>query len=112
MEEKERRVKERISASNLTKLLREFKVDLGTGELITAKTIDANESGLSLLVPINVFKVTNYSIKIYSMDGSFSITDDIVYIKALSPETSRISIMFSPDTELTRYRELLDESQK
>ena len=106
--DKERRNGSRIPAGDLPELLKKFKVDLGTGELLDADTVDANKSGMSLLVPIHINKVQNYDIIIHAMDGSFSIEDEIVYIKGLNPKESRISIMFSSSTGLDKYYELLD----
>ena len=88
----------------LLELLRKFKIDLGTGELLSADTVDANKSGISLLVPIHIYKVKKYDVVIYAIDDSFLIEDEIVYIKGLSPEQSRISIMFSSTSSgLDRY---------
>ncbi len=104
----ERRNGSRISAEDLPDLLKKFKVDLGTGELLNSTTVDANRSGISLSVPIHIYKVKNYDITLYSIDGSFSIKDEIVYIKGITPEESRISIMFtSASSGLDKYLELL-----
>ena len=86
--ESERRNGPRIPVNDLPELLKQFKVDLGTGELLDADTVDANKSGMSLLVPIHINKVQNYDIIIHAMDGSFSIEDEIVYIKGLNPKES------------------------
>ena len=104
----ERRGGDRIPAEDLPELLKKFKVDLSTGELLDAETVDANKGGISLLVPIHIYEVKNYDIILHAIDGSFSIEDEIVYIKGISPEQSRISIMFSSSTGLDRYYELLD----
>lgn len=106
--DKDRRNGPRIPASELPKLLKKFKVDLGTGELLDVDTVDANRSGISFLVPIHIYKVKSYDIIIHAIDGSFSIEDEIVYIKGLTPEESRISVMFSSTTGLEKYYELLD----
>jgi len=104
----ERRKGSRVPAKELPLLLRKFKVDLGTGELLISFTVDANERGISLSVPIHIYKVKNYAITLYSMDESFSIEDEIVYIKGISPEESRISIMFSSSSSgLEKFLELL-----
>ena len=105
----ERRKNSRIPGVKLPLLLKKFKVDLGTGELLESITVDATHTGISLLVPIHIYKVKNYSIVLYAMDDSFNIKDEIVYIKGISPEESRISIMFSSDSSgYDRYCELLD----
>ncbi|MCK5154478.1 MAG: hypothetical protein KAQ93_08995 [Spirochaetales bacterium] len=104
----ERRKGSRIPVKDLPELLKKFEVDLGTGELLMSSTVDANRSGISLSVPIHIYKVKNYDITLYSLDGSFSIKDEIVYIKGITPEESRISIMFSSSSGLDKYNELLD----
>lgn len=107
----ERRKGARIPAEDLPLLLRKFKVDLGTGELLISSTVDANIMGISLSVPIHIYKVKNYNITLYSMDDSIKITDEIVYVKAITPEKSRISIMFSSTSSgMDRYNELLDSA--
>jgi len=104
----ERRSGSRVPSSDLPEMLKRFKVDLGTGELLISTTVDANERGISLSVPIHIYKVKNYDITLYSMDDSIKITDEIVYVKGMTPEESRISIMFSSDSSgLERYLELL-----
>lgn len=111
MGNEERRKGSRVPAESLPPLLKEFIAYLGTSgskKRMKAKTIDAGERGISVILPVNVFKVKDYQITLRAVDGSFSITDDIVYIKALSPETSRVSIMFSSRTDVSRYRELLN----
>lgn len=104
----ERRNGSRIPSKDLPELLKKFKVDLGTGELLNSTTVDANRNGISLSVPIHIYKVKNYDITLYSVDDSFSIQDEIVYIKGISPEESRISIMFTSSSGLDKYYELLD----
>ncbi|MDA3941171.1 MAG: hypothetical protein PF693_17985 [Spirochaetia bacterium] len=104
----ERRSGSRIPAKDLPVILKKFKVDLGTGELLDSTTVDANRSGISLLVPIHIYKVKNYDITLHAVDRSFSIKDEIVYIKGISPEESRISIMFTSSSGLEKYYELLD----
>ncbi len=105
----ERRKDARIPGVKLPELLKKFKADLGTGELLDSITVDANHTGISLLVPVHIYKVKNYSIALYAIDDSFNIKDEIVYIKGISPEESRISIMFSSDSSgYDRYCELLD----
>lgn len=105
----ERRKGTRIPAKDLPQLLQKFKVDLGTGELLDSVTVDANRNGISLSVPIHIYKVKNYTIILHSMDESFIIKDEIVYVKGISPEESRISIMFSSTSSgLNKYYELLD----
>ncbi|MCK5673477.1 MAG: hypothetical protein KAH95_08880 [Spirochaetales bacterium] len=104
----ERRNGARIPAKDLPELLKKFKVDLGTGELLICTTVDAGRKGISLTVPIHIYKVKNYDIILYSMDDSFKIEDEIVYIKGISPEESRISIMFSSSSGLDKYYELLE----
>ena len=84
----ERRKGSRIPAKNLPELLKKFKVDLGTGELLASTTVDADRRGISLSVPIHIYKVKNYNITLYSSDNSFTIEDEIVYIKGISPEGS------------------------
>jgi len=107
----ERRNGTRIPAKDLPELLKKFLVDLGTGELLDSTTVDANKKGISLSVPIHIYKVKNYDIILHSTDGSFVIKDEIVYIKGLSPEESRISIMFSSvSSGLNKYLELLNSA--
>ena len=105
----ERRSKDRILVKDLPELLKRFKIDLGTGKLLDADTVDASKSGISLLVPIHIYKIETYDITLHSVDNSFLLEEEIVYIKGLGPEQSRISIMFSsPSSGLDRYHELLD----
>ena len=107
----ERRGDARIPVEDLPELLKKFKVDLGTGELLNADTVDANKSGISLLVPIHIYKVISYDIVLYAIDDSFLLEDEIVYVKAISPEQSRISIMFSSTSSgLDKYKELLNSA--
>ncbi len=110
MGDEERRGGPRLPAKRLPPLLKEFAAYLGdpeSAQRMKAQTIDADDNGISVILPVNVFKVKDYQITLRAVDGSFSITDDIVYIKALSPETSRVSVMFSSHTDVSRYRELL-----
>ena len=110
MGDEERRGGPRLPAKRLPPLLKEFAAYLGdpeSAQRMKAQTIDAGDNGISVILPVNVFKVKDYQITLRAVDGSFSITDDIVYIKALSPDTSRVSIMFSSCTDVSRYRELL-----
>ncbi len=105
----ERRSRDRILVKDLPELLKKFKIDLGTGKLIDGDTVDASKSGISLLVPIHIYKIETYDITLHSIDNSFLLEEEIVYIKGLGPEQSRISIMFSsPSSGLDRYHELLD----
>ena len=107
----ERRNGARIPAEGLPELLKKFKVDLGTGGLLDADTVDANKSGISLLVPIHIYKVKDYDIVLHAIDESFLLEDEIVYIKGISPEQSRISIMFSSTSPgLDKYCEVLDSA--
>ncbi|MCF6335485.1 MAG: hypothetical protein L3J12_07065, partial [Spirochaetales bacterium] len=81
----------------------------GTGELLHSETLDAGKKGISLLIPIHIYKVKNYDIILHAVDNSFSIEDEIVYIKGITPEKSRISVMFTSESEgLKSYRDLLD----
>ena len=105
----ERRSKDRISVKDLPELLKKFKVDLGTGGLLDADTVDASQSGISLLVPVHIYKIESYDITLHAIDNSFLLEEEIVYIKGMSPEQSRISIMFSSSSSgLDRYHELLN----
>lgn len=107
----ERRKDLRIVAKDLPELLKKFKIDIGTGEILETLTVDANRRGLSLSVPMHIYKIKNYDITLYSMDGSFTIEDEIVYIKGISPEESRISIMFTSSSKgLDKYQELLSSA--
>ena len=106
----ERRTGSRIPSKDLPSLLRKFKVDIGTGELLNSTTVDANRKGICLSVPIHIYKVKNYDITLHAVDGSFSIKDEIVYIKGVSPEESRISIMFSSSSGLDKYYKLLESA--
>jgi hypothetical protein len=104
----ERRRDTRIPGKDLPSLLQKFKVDIGIGELLDSTTVDANNKGICLSVPIHIYKVKNYNIILHAMDESFKIEDEIVYIKGISPEESRISVMFSSSAGLDKYNELLD----
>ncbi len=105
----DRRRGSRIEAGELPELLKYFNVDIGTGELLHSEVLDAGRKGISLLIPIHIYKVKNYDIVLHSMDNSFIIEDEIVYIKGITPEQSRISIMFTSESEgYKRYCDLLE----
>ena len=107
----DRRRGSRISSGELPELLRYFNVDIGTGELLHSKTLDAGRKGISLIIPIHIYKVKNYDIIIHALDNSFSIEDEIVYIKGLTPEQSRVSIMFTKESDgFKKYCRILESS--
>jgi len=69
--------------------------------------VDASSDGIGIVLPLSVFSIKEYSITLEPLNGSFKITDELVYIKPLSDRASKVSIQFSRGNDLSTYRALL-----
>jgi hypothetical protein len=103
----ERRRTKRIPAQDLPDPLKRMYVRLGGGERLQARTIDASTNGICLILPLPVYSIHDFEITLKPQDGSFTISDELVYIKPVNNRASRVSIQFSPTNDLSQYNALL-----
>jgi len=104
----EKRRDERTPQARLPQALQTLIVRFGEeGEEYSAKTIDASPSGISFLVDIPANSIQDFNIVIQAGDKSFTIQDELVYAKALDARTTRVSVHFSSQSDLTEYQRLL-----
>ena len=107
-EKKERRGTHRIPANKLPNILKTLILEFSEGQKYIVNTIDAGPGGISLLLPLPVFSIKDFNVTLQPQDNSFKIVDEIVYIKPVDRESSRVSIKFSSSNDLTKYNELLN----
>ncbi|MFP4374744.1 MAG: hypothetical protein ACLFPO_10470 [Spirochaetaceae bacterium] len=110
MRHKERRRHTRIEAEELPAELQTVTVDFGDGRKVEARTIDASPHDMALLVPIAAGDIQSFDVALEDGSGSFHITEELVYTKPVDAETSRVSIQFSSDADLSAYWKLLDRN--
>ena len=100
---KEKRSKPRISNQFLPQSLKHFTVTFENGMVLPAETIDASESGIAFRLEVPVYNISDYNVTLVPSDKSFKLQEEIVYIKPLSSETSRVSIQFTRNSNLESY---------
>jgi hypothetical protein len=103
----DRRNQRRIPAEKLPDVLKTFYVQFENGERCRAKTVDASSDGIGLVLPLPIFSIKEYTITLEPLNGSFKITDELVYIKPINDRASKVSIKFSHANDLSTYRALL-----
>ncbi|MBN1799443.1 MAG: PilZ domain-containing protein [Spirochaetales bacterium] len=106
----ERRGTQRIPAQDLPKTLRTLFLQFSEGEEYPVKTIDASSNGIALLVKLPVFSIKDFNITLKPKDDSFEIVDELVYIKPIDSQSSRVSIKFSHSNDLSKYNTLLTKN--
>jgi len=105
-----RRHSRRVEAGQLPEGLREFNLDFGSGQKYTGTTIDASLKGISFLIEVPSYKITNPIVKLTSSDNKISMTQELVYIKALDPKRSRISLLFDDGSTPVLYRKIIQKA--
>ena len=108
MRHKERRRHHRIEARDLPSDLQTMTVEFSDGRRVEARTLDASPYDIALLVPISSGEISDFDVELEDGSGRFHISDELVYTKSIDDRTSRVSVQFSPDTDLTAYRKLLE----
>lgn len=103
---KGRRTVPRVKAEKLPQGLREFRLvfDHGTYQ---GTTIDASLTGISFRVQVPANRIREFLVQLVSADGTVDMTQEIVYIKPLDNEYSRISLMFDEQSTPEAYRRQL-----
>ena len=101
---------ERISVENLPESLRSFLLRFENGVELIVKTIDASSIGIGLHVPLPVYAITEFNVTLESLAGDFTVSDEIVYVKAMNPGSSRVSIKFSKPGNLEKYKNLFKQA--
>lgn len=91
----DRRKNNRILSKNLPDSIKEFKVCFGAEDTVIARTLDISSRGLGLSVPLRTKDITSIFITIYTMDQSIVIKEQILSVRHIDENTSRISIMFT-----------------
>ncbi|RPJ08346.1 MAG: PilZ domain-containing protein [Spirochaetaceae bacterium] len=100
---KENRKKQRIQNQYLPQPLKSFTVAFEDGTQLSGETIDASESGIAFQINVPVYNITDFNVTLTPADKSFSLQEEIVYIKPVSSQASRASIHFSNPTKLDPY---------
>jgi len=108
MRHKERRRHTRIEGDDLPAELQTVTVEFGDGHKVEARTIDASPHDMALLVPIPAGNIQSFDVALEDGSGRFHVTEELVYTKPVDPQTSRVSIQFSSDTDLSAYQKLFD----
>jgi hypothetical protein len=108
MRHKERRRYTRIEGDDLPSELQTVTVEFGDGYKVEARTIDASPHDIALLVPIPAGNIQSFDVGLEDGSGRFHVTEELVYTKPIDPQTSRVSIQFSADTDLSAYHKLLE----
>jgi len=104
---KERRRHTRIEAEDLPSELQTVTLELGDGRKVEARTLDASPYDIALLVPIPAGNIQSFDVALEDGSGRFHITEELVYTKSVDEGTSRVSVQFSSNTDLTAYHRLL-----
>jgi hypothetical protein len=92
--ENERRKYNRIHGTDLPDIVKNLSIDIGTGELFTAKTLDMSIKGMGLSAPVSTKDITSIFIKVSTTNKEVSIKEQILSTRSLTDSISRISIMF------------------
>jgi len=111
-DKKERRKAKRTDAKDLPETFQTLHLSFADGPKLTVKTFDASDAGISVEVPIPVYSITEFNVTLNALDASFEIEDEVVYIKPIDKQSSRISIHFSDKENLGKYMELLKKARK
>ena len=109
---KERRKSKRIQAKNLPVTFQTLHLSFADGPKLTVKTFDASDSGISVDVPMPVYSITEFNVTLNALDSSFEIEDEVVYIKPINKQSSRVSIRFSDKESLGKYMEMLEQAKQ
>jgi len=107
---KERRGTRRIPAQELPESLKTLFLKFSEGWEYPVKTIDASSNGIALLLKLPVFSIKDFNITLKPRDESFEIVDELVYIKPINGQSSRVSIKFSHSNDLSIYNTLLTKN--
>jgi hypothetical protein len=107
MRHKERRRHERIDAGDLPTELQTVTVNFGDGRKVEARTIDASPHDIAMLVPIPAAEIQSFDVELEDGSGTFHISEELVYTKPVDENTSRVSVQFSSDADLSSYWKLL-----
>jgi hypothetical protein len=108
MRHKERRRHTRIEGDELPSELQTVTIEFSDGHKVEARTIDASHYDIALLVPIAAGNIQSFDVALEDGSGRFHVAEELVYTQPVDPQTSRISIQFSSDTDLSAYHTLLD----
>jgi len=104
----DKRRNDRVPADRLPDCLKKLTVRFGDGgKPYTVETIDASPTGLSFLINLPVYSIQNYELSITAGDASFCLRDEMVYAKPLDHTTSRVSVQFTAQPDLEKYRRLI-----
>ncbi|MBN1525918.1 MAG: PilZ domain-containing protein [Spirochaetales bacterium] len=109
---KEKRIKPRIENKYLPQPLKHFTVSFEDGTILPAETIDASESGIAFRLDVPVYNISDFNVALTPKDKSFQLQEEIVYIKPLSSQSSRVSISFSRNSDLSPYIARLREGTR
>ncbi len=99
-----RRSRQRVKAEKLPPGMREFRLEFGPKEVYKGTTIDASLTGISFLVEVPSNRIHEHIVKLISSDKKISMTQELVYIKAVDETHSRISLLFDKGSTPQVYR--------
>ncbi len=108
----ERRNRKRVNADKLPPEMKEFRLDFGEGQVYTATTIDVSLTSISFLVEVPANRIREYNVTLSSKNEEIKMTQELVYIKPVDPQHSRISFMYSSDSTPALYRRLVSKALK
>ena len=102
-----KRTEHRIHSNQLPESLKSMILQFENGTQITVNTLDASKTGIGLRVPLPVYSITDFYVTLSPKDKSFQIKDELLYIKPIDKDSSRVSIKFSQSANLQKYKQLL-----
>ncbi len=101
-----------MPAEKLPPELRQFRLSFGPKEVYSGKTIDASLTGLAFHVEVPVYRIREFLVKLVSADKKISMTQEIVYIKPIDENNSRVSFLFKEESTPPLYRKTVREAMK
>ncbi|MGC9313403.1 MAG: hypothetical protein ACP5IA_11985 [Sediminispirochaetaceae bacterium] len=105
-----RRSRRRVKAEKLPPGMREFRLEFGPKEVYKGTTIDASLTGISFLVEVPSNRIHEHIVKLISADKKISMTQELVYIKAVDETHSRISLLFDTGSTPQLYRNVVGKA--
>ncbi len=84
--------------------MQKFSLDFGGGEVYTGDTIDASPSSISFLVEVPANRIREHIVTLISDDKKIKMTQELVYVKPVEAELSRISFMLDSENTPAHYR--------
>lgn len=96
---RERRSEERIPVEKINQKYKKMRFVVENQEEVIAEVLDISQSGISLRVPIPTFNIQHFEISLATMDNSIQIEDEIVSVRPIDENNSKVSVMFSSENK-------------